>query len=972
MTDTALNDGAFYNDTSINSGTGNYDSFLRIQDAPTEEGYNTNDGTPLDDKGGIWTHAIRLGNIETVNIGGIDYYVFRLDLNEDNSGDSPNITLTHFDLYVSDAAATSTDITTGGVVAGAGFTQVFSLDNPLALVDFAEGSGKDDGGIFVPVSLFAGADPADFVTLYASFGDADGVVTDGGFEEFRTIVNDDVIVPQAAAIALDKDTICGTDGASVDGGTLLVGSPITWTYTVTNAGNVAIPGTDFTVTDDQAGVTPTAVLGSNSDGLPSDATHNIGDADNDGNLDVGEAWVYSASGSATEGAYSNTGTVEGFFDEGGPNETFLFAQDVSGYTGVTASIAIDKDTQITADGTSIEGKYVLAGTPITWVYTVTNDGDVALANVSVTDDQAGVTPTTVFGVDGGGDSDSTHNVGDNNNNDLLDTDETWIFTATGVTGESDYSNTGTATADDYTDDCGNTASPSDEDTSGYFAANPSIAIDKDTICGTDGDSVEGGKILVGSSITWLYTVTNDGNVALSNVTVTDDQAGVTPTTVFGVDGGGDSDSTHNVGDNNNNDLLDTDETWIFSAAGVAIAGDYTNTGTASASFTDEGGQTVSGDDLDDSDTSGYTGVEASIHLEKVTTGTNPSGSHTGDGITITSGTAVTWTYTVTNDGDVPLSNIVVTDDQAGVNPAETLGSDSDGLPSDSTHNIGDANNDGLLDVGEEWIFSASGVAVDGSYSNVGTATGEYTDDCDNVANPSDDDGSSYTGVSGPGVRTPGFWYNNGSLLWDGNALTFPKAGDLGITNNPNTGTGPDLLYTVDTNHNGGIDGGDTKALLIGDWNKDGIANDEFDLFISRADALSLLNASTKQQQDGRWILGRDLVATWLNFLAGNGVGTASDLDSPHHYVDEGIAWMQHTTSGDNILLLTELTAGTKVATSSAAWLTGFDNVYGNNGAGVTNTYPIIDILGGSAIHTALDGYNNTGIINGHVYAFPDA
>ncbi len=118
------------------------------------------------------------------------------------------------------------------------------------------------------------------------------------------------------------------------------------------------------------------------------------------------------------------------------------------------------------------------------------------------------------------------------------------------------------------------------------------------------------------------------------------------------------------------------------------------------------------------------------------------------------------------------------------------------------------------------------------------------------------------------------------------------------------------------------------------------------------------------------MLARDTVATWLNGLAGNGVGTASDTNSPHHYVDEAVAWLIHTSSGDNVLTVAELTAGTAVKANSAPWQTGFDNVFGANGAGVLNTYPIIDILGGSAIHTALDGYNNTGAIGGVVYAPP--
>src|SRR5262245_32320219 len=39
------------------TGTGFIDSFLRIQQNGFERGYNTNIGTPLDDKGGSFTHA---------------------------------------------------------------------------------------------------------------------------------------------------------------------------------------------------------------------------------------------------------------------------------------------------------------------------------------------------------------------------------------------------------------------------------------------------------------------------------------------------------------------------------------------------------------------------------------------------------------------------------------------------------------------------------------------------------------------------------------------------------------------------------------------------------------------------------------------------------------------------------------------------------------------------------------------------
>ena len=63
---------------------------------------------------------------------------------------------------------------------------------------------------------------------------------------------------------------------------------------------------------------------------------------------------------------------------------------------------------------------------------------------------------------------------------------------------------------------------------------------------------------------------------------------------------------------------------------------------------------------------------------------------------------------VTNPGNVPIANVAVTDDHAGVNPV---------------FQGGDADGDGLLDPDESWMFQASGTATAGQYENVGTATG---------------------------------------------------------------------------------------------------------------------------------------------------------------------------------------------------------------------------------------------------------
>src|SRR5262249_10632113 len=63
--------GAFYQQVNPQStGTGVIDSFLRIQANGNEAGFNTNfSPAPLDDKGGIYTHAITVGDLATFTAG---------------------------------------------------------------------------------------------------------------------------------------------------------------------------------------------------------------------------------------------------------------------------------------------------------------------------------------------------------------------------------------------------------------------------------------------------------------------------------------------------------------------------------------------------------------------------------------------------------------------------------------------------------------------------------------------------------------------------------------------------------------------------------------------------------------------------------------------------------------------------------------------------------------------------------------
>ena len=60
------------------------------------------------------------------------------------------------------------------------------------------------------------------------------------------------------------------------------------------------------------------------------------------------------------------------------------------------------------------------------------------------------------------------------------------------------------------------------------------------------------------------------------------------------------------------------------------------------------------------------------------------------------------------------------------------------------------------------------------------------------------------------------------------------------------------------------------------------------MFISLADAQALVGSGGGS--DGVEKIGRDVVATWLNYLAGNDItGTGDD---PQHFIDDAIDWLQ--------------------------------------------------------------------------------
>ncbi|QKG72228.1 hypothetical protein [Erythrobacter mangrovi] len=378
---------------------------------------------------------------------------------------------------------------------------------------------------------------------------------------------------------------------------------------------------------------------------------------------------------------------------------------------------------------------------------------------------------------------------------------------------------------------------------------------------------------------------------------------------------------------------------------------------------------------------------------------------------------VEFKITLTNTGNVALTSIAMADSIVH-NPGgiEILDYNDPAL------NVWvDLNRNGVQDAGEDWIsldgdgdmiLESVVLAVDDDpgtteiedqldiYYSLDSLLGQHENTASVTAvaalggattGPVSDDANYYVLEEDcVGVGTPGFWSNNGFAFWnglsveDGDAEQGKHAGQPGFAEN-------DLLIqgntngTVDSNGDGVVDGND-KGLLVGDYNQNGITDiGEDTIFISYDDAVSLINASNRQvnggQADGVWMVGRDVVATWLNFLANNPnggdpgcIGQVDDDGTidPREAIDAAIDWLQQFASNknaDDTMVPNDSNTNTNFHTATNQAIFEFDSKIATKSASwKSSETPGDDLaLSGSQIHSALDEYNNTGIIDGVEY-----
>ncbi|MFC0588954.1 hypothetical protein ACFFF7_05960, partial [Novosphingobium aquiterrae] len=516
------------------TGTGLFNPFLNMNGDSTLRGFNTDidyANKDISDAGldisNPNTDSLRLGDIPIVyrDLDGDGtaeaYYQINLDINENTNS---QVSLEQLQIYTSHAYATLPDyhfdannpdtslaFANNAADAATDFVLRFNMratGTYLILRDDGAGQGKLDYAFYFPVAMFAGAAPTDFVTLFSQFGPTPP--DDAGFAEWNTI--------NAAKITGIKFNDHDNDGVRDNGDEGLGGFTV---YIDQNANNKLDSGEQYTLTAPDGSFTFYSLLPNSSYTVREVLS----------SADRGTGW--------TDGAWTallppNAGTWSQSTDPLNDGDQTVVVGAPGIYTvlvgnhALTPHIAIDKVFVNVTDGPDVLGGTTVingVGDIANYTIAVTNDGEVALNNVNVTDTlaDAGAVAVIVGGF----------NQGDLDHDGILDVGETWYYTATQTAtqgdldtrggGDNDKDNSATVTATPIGSATPVTATDA---AAAPIVANASIAITKvfNSWSGGDGDSLGDHA---GDIANYTIVVTNNGNVTLTNVRVTDPLTGNT-------------------------------------------------------------------------------------------------------------------------------------------------------------------------------------------------------------------------------------------------------------------------------------------------------------------------------------------------------------------------------------------------------------------------------------------------------------
>ncbi|WP_442316373.1 DUF7507 domain-containing protein, partial [Actibacterium lipolyticum] len=472
------------------------------------------------------------------------------------------------------------------------------------------------------------------------------------------------VTPLAPAPAVSMELVDDTTALSTP---VAEGDVVTYTYTVTNDGNVTL------ALDTIAPITPTLT---DADGTALTLTtapafegpaSSLGSAE--GTLLPGEVATYTATYTLTQsdidaGGISQTATVDGT----DPNATV-----VSGTSDDPADLTGAADATVTplapapavsmelVDDTTALSTPVAEGDVVTYTYTVTNDGNVTLDGVAIsptlTDADGNVLTLTTgpdFGTATSGSAEGTLLPG-----------EVATYTATYILEQSDIdaggvSQTAEVDATDPTGAPSNAVSDDPADATGSDDATvtplaPAPAVSMELVADT---SALGTPVVAGEEITYTYTVSNNGNVTLDGVvispTLTDADGNVLTLTTgpdFGTATSGSAEGTLLPGE-----VATYTATYILEQSDIDAGGvsqtaevDATDpTGAPSNAVSDDPADATGSDDATVTPLAPAPAVSMELVADTSALGTP-----------VVAGEEITYTYTVSNNGNVTLDGVAI-------------------------------------------------------------------------------------------------------------------------------------------------------------------------------------------------------------------------------------------------------------------------------------------------------------------------
>jgi LPXTG-site transpeptidase (sortase) family protein len=308
------------------------------------------------------------------------------------------------------------------------------------------------------------------------------------------------------------------------------------------------------------------------------------------------------------GSRANTATATGK-DPGNNDVTDLDTKSVT-LTPVP-SIVLTKTA--TLDDTIVAPNGVInVGDTITYTFSVENTGNVTITNINVTDPLLPSLTCTIASLAPG----ATVNCSAGNN----------VYTLTQADVDmGSRANTATATGKDP----GNNDVADTDTRNTTLTQAPSLNIVKEV--STDNSTWDNTSVIVtiGDSVYYRVRVANTGNTTLTGLTVDDGMAGCVLVRSADITG-------------NNDNVFEVGEEWGYSCSVTAVAGTNNNTATADSNETSQ-----------DSDSASYIASAAFV--------ADPALSKAGSPTQASVGETVTFTLTVTNGGNAPASNVVITD-----------------------------------------------------------------------------------------------------------------------------------------------------------------------------------------------------------------------------------------------------------------------------------------------------------------------